>query len=154
LHDAINCRTMFATHYHELTQLTSSLKQARNWNVAVREDADRVIFLHKIVEGPADKSYGIHVARLAGVPLDVVERARTILQTLESDHLDPEGRPKVPDRPKMMRGRKRDRQLSLFAAPEHPLIETIKTLDLEDLTPSKALETLHRWRDELGQSKL
>ncbi|MDB5386156.1 MAG: mutS 2 [Planctomycetaceae bacterium] len=153
LHDAIACRTMFATHYHELTQLTSSLKNARNWNVAVREDADNVIFLHKIVEGPADKSYGIHVARLAGVPMDVVERARAILQTLESDHLDPEGRPKVPDRPKMVRGRKRDRQLTLFAPPEHPLIDTIKGMNLEDLTASQALETLHRWRAELAQPK-
>jgi DNA mismatch repair protein MutS len=153
LHDAISCRTMFATHYHELTQLTSSLKNARNWNVAVREDADNIIFLHKIVEGPADKSYGIHVARLAGVPMDVVERARAILQTLESDHLDPEGRPKVPDRPKMVRGRKRDRQLTLFAQPEHPLIDTIKGLDMNDLTPSQALETLHRWRAELAGPK-
>lgn len=153
LHDAISCRTMFATHYHELTQLTASLKNARNWNVAVREDADNIIFLHKIVEGPADKSYGIHVARLAGVPLDVVERARAILQTLESDHLDPEGRPKVPDRPKMVRGRKRDRQLTLFAPPDHPLIDTIKGLDMNDLTPSQALETLHRWRAELATPK-
>lgn len=153
IHDAICCRTMFATHYHELTQLTNSLKHARNWNVAVREDADNVIFLHKIVEGPADKSYGIHVARLAGVPLDVVERSRAILQTLESDHFDPEGRPKFPDRPKMVRGRKRDRQLSLFAAPEHPLIETIKGINLEDLTPSQALETLHQWRAQLAQAQ-
>ena len=153
LHDAVCARTMFATHYHELTQLTASLKNARNWNVAVREDADNIIFLHKIVEGPADKSYGIHVARLAGVPMDVVERARAILQTLENDHLDPEGRPKMPDRPKMVRGRKRDRQLTLFAPPEHPLIETIKQLDMADLTPSLALETLHKWRAELAQSK-
>src|SRR5262249_39657617 len=66
LHDAVGCRTLFATHYHELTSLTSSLSRARNWNVAVREQDDGVVFLHKIVPGAADKSYGIHVAKLAG----------------------------------------------------------------------------------------
>lgn len=150
LHDAVSCRTMFATHYHELTQLTASLKNARNWNVAVREDAEDVIFLHKIVEGAADKSYGIHVARLAGIPMDVVDRARSILMTLENDSLDPQGgHPRVPDRPKMTRGRKRDRQMTLFAAPEHPLIEKIKELNLDGLSPATALETLHRWRAQL-----
>ena len=95
LHDAIGCRTLFATHYHELTDLAASLAGVRNLNVAVREWEDQVVFLHKIVPGAADKSYGIHVARLAGVPREVNERAKQILAQLESEHLDAEGGPKI-----------------------------------------------------------
>jgi len=150
LHDAIGCRTFFATHYHELTELTTTLKNARNWNVAVREDEDNIIFLHKIVEGTADKSYGIHVARLAGVPTDVVERAKVILDTLESDHLDDSGRTKIPERKRMSR-RHRERQLSLFGPAHHPLLDSIRQLDLDSMTPLAALETLHRLRTELKE---
>ena len=84
LHDHVGCRTLFATHYHELTDLAQSLAQLQNLNVAVREWQDEVVFLHKIVDGPADKSYGIHVARLAGVPREVLERAKQILAQLEA----------------------------------------------------------------------
>ena len=92
----------------------------RNFNVAVREWQDEVVFLHKIVAGAADKSYGIHVARLAGVPPQVIERAKQILAQLEDEHLDDEGRPKL-----ARRGRKiqtADLQLTLFAADEHPIV--------------------------------
>src|SRR5690606_37573226 len=88
LHDTIGCRTLFATHYHELTDLQHSLAGVRNLNVAVREWQDDVVFLHKIVPGAADKSYGIHVARLAGVPREVNERAKQILAQLEQEHLN------------------------------------------------------------------
>lgn len=115
LHDCTGSRTLFATHYHELTELTTTLKQARNWNVAVRETTTGIIFLHKIVPGAADKSYGIHVARLAGVPGPVVERAQVILKQLEADHLDPQGQVKVPTRKK---GRPSVRQLRLFPTEE------------------------------------
>ena len=146
LHDSIGCRTMFATHYHELTDLTATLKQASNWNVAVQENDDEVVFLHKIVEGSADKSYGIHVARLAGVPLEVIDRARIILDTLESQHHDDEGRPNVPQR----RTRKSDKlQMSLFAPEPHPLLDEIRELDVDEMTPLAALQELHRLREEL-----
>ena len=79
LHEHVGCRTLFATHYHELTDLEKSLPGVKNLNVAVREWQDEVVFLHKIVEGAADKSYGIHVARLAGVPREVIERSKDIL---------------------------------------------------------------------------
>ena len=95
LHDHVGCRTLFATHYHELTDLEKSLSGVKNLNVAVREWQDEVVFLHKIVEGAADKSYGIHVARLAGVPREVVERAKEILAQLEDERLDAEGRAKI-----------------------------------------------------------
>ena len=85
LHEKIRCRTLFATHYHELTSLTDEFDGVANLNVAVREWNDEVMFLHKIVEGAADKSYGIHVARLAGVPAEVVERAKMILADLEQE---------------------------------------------------------------------
>ena len=92
LHEHIGCRTLFATHYHELTDLEKSFSGMKNLNVAVREWQDEVVFLHKIVEGAADKSYGIHVARLAGVPREVIERSKEILAQLEEEHLDAEGR--------------------------------------------------------------
>jgi DNA mismatch repair protein MutS len=91
LHNQVGAKTLFATHYHELTELAQRLPRLKNFNVAVREWRDQVVFLHKIVEGGTDKSYGIHVARLAGVPLEVLERAKVILGNLEESELTPEG---------------------------------------------------------------
>lgn len=145
LHDTIQCRTLFATHYHELTELTSTLKNASNWNVAVREKDDGIIFLHRIVEGAADKSYGIHVARLAGIPRDVVDRASVILRSLEDEHLDDEGRTKVPARKR----KSNERQLSLFIAEEHPLFDEIRQLKIDEMTPLGALQELNRIREQL-----
>jgi len=146
LHDVVGCRTLFATHYHELTELTQTLSAASNWNVAVREDADDVIFLHQIVPGTADKSYGIHVARLAGVPREVVERARVILESLEADHVDEAGRPKVPARTTRPAARQ---QLTLFQPDQHPVLDALRELDLDRMTPLAALEKLHALRDGL-----
>ncbi len=147
LHDEIRCRTLFATHYHELTELSGTLRHAANWNVAVREQADRgIVFLHKIVEGPADKSYGIHVARIAGVPRSVIQRADVILETLENEHIDDQGRPRVPTRRSSRVDR---RQLSLFEVPEHPILDEIRQLELDNITPLAALQQLHRLREQL-----
>ena len=88
IHEKVGARTLFATHYHELTELALLLPRVVNCNVAVREWKDDVIFLRKIVEGATDKSYGIHVARLAGIPPEVVGRARVILANLEEEELD------------------------------------------------------------------
>jgi DNA mismatch repair protein MutS len=140
LHDRAHCRTLFATHYHELTDLAQTLPGVRNLNVAVKEWQDHVVFLHKIVPGAADKSYGIHVARLAGVPRQVNERAKQILAQLESEHLDREGRPKIAV--KGQRGRGGDLQLTLFAPPEHPIVEQLRQLDVNTLTPLDALAKL------------
>ncbi|MCX7407441.1 MAG: DNA mismatch repair protein MutS [Planctomycetales bacterium] len=146
LHDVIGCRTLFATHYHELTQLAETLKQCVNWNVAVKEEADDIIFLHKIVPGSADKSYGIHVAQLAGVPRTVLDRAKVILQTLESDHLDDTGKTKVPERPTKQ---KREKQKFLFESEEHPIVDELRHLDLNNLTPLAALQELNRLKERL-----
>ena len=86
LHGAIGCRSLFATHYHELAQLSAALPRLRNYNVLVRELADEIIFLHKIAPGNAERSYGIHVARLAGVPEAVLARATAVLESLEKQH--------------------------------------------------------------------
>lgn len=150
LHDELQCRTLFATHYHELTELTQTLKNASNWNVAVQENNDDVIFLHRIIEGAAGRSYGIHVAKIAGVPRFVTERAATILDTLESDHINSDGRPKVPPRETK---RQRSRQRSLFEMPEDPILDEIRQLEVDNLTPIQALQELARLRQQLKQRK-
>src|SRR5205814_10334864 len=86
LHDQVGCRTLFATHYHELAQLAEKLPGLRNYNVQVQEWQDEVIFLHKIAAGSTDRSYGIHVARLAGVPGEVLDRAHQVLAEQEAHH--------------------------------------------------------------------
>jgi DNA mismatch repair protein MutS len=91
LHNQVGAKALFATHYHELTELAARLPRLKNFNVAVREWHDQVVFLRKIVEGGTDKSYGIQVARLAGVPKNVLERAKEILRNLEESELTPEG---------------------------------------------------------------
>jgi DNA mismatch repair protein MutS len=91
LHNQVGAKTLFATHYHELTELAGRLPRLKNFNVAVREWNDQIVFLRKIIEGGTDKSYGIQVARLAGVPREVVERAKVILNNLEESELTPEG---------------------------------------------------------------
>src|SRR5271154_1598984 len=103
LHNAVGAKTLFATHYHELTELSARLPRLKNFNVAVREWHDQIVFLRKIVEGGTDKSYGIQVARLAGVPKSVLERAKEILQNLEESELTPEGsvRPQTRQRGKL-----------------------------------------------------
>ncbi|MCY2964345.1 MAG: DNA mismatch repair protein MutS [Planctomycetota bacterium] len=149
LHDIAGSRTLFATHYHELTELSQTLPQVRNWNVAVREQGDGIAFLHKIVAGSADKSYGIHVARLAGIPLRVVDRARVILETLEADHLDKNGKPKVPPRENPNR---RGKQLQLFKVIEHPVLDRIREMKTELLSPDEALSALSAIQRDLKEN--
>jgi DNA mismatch repair protein MutS len=145
IHHQIGCRTLFATHYHELTDLEATLGLVKNLNVAVKEWDDKVAFLHKIVDGSADKSYGIHVARLAGIPRQVNDRAREILTRLESDHPEPsEG---------SMPLRSRDAlQMTLFQYADHPLLDEIRQLDLDQLTPLEALQRMHDWQQKLDPS--
>ena len=151
LHDQIGCRTLFATHYHELTDLASSLVRVRNLNVAVREWQDEVVFLHKIVEGAADKSYGIHVARLAGVPQEVLSRAGQLLKRLEADHRDEEGHSKLAQRVKVKRAT--EMQLTLFGLDDHPLLDEIRQVDVNDLSPRDAHRLVQQWKDTLGAAQ-
>ncbi len=149
LHDAKGPRprTLFATHYHELTQLAGRLPRLANVQVTVREKGDEVVFLHRIAEGAADRSYGIHVARLAGLPESVLERAREVLHELESErtaeHLARSG----------SSPRAAAAELPLFSAPlPHPASEALAALDPEALTPLEALNLLAKWKKEWGAS--
>lgn len=133
-HPKLRARTFFATHFHELTQLSGLLPGVRNYNVAVTENGTQVIFLHKIVPGGADRSYGIHVAQLAGIPRPVISRASEILQQLESSSgsaikVEPA----------------HTQQMVLF--PEtNPLLDELKNLDMNSLPPIQALNILYEWQ--------
>ncbi|MFK8112907.1 MAG: DNA mismatch repair protein MutS [Rubripirellula sp.] len=140
LHEQIGCRTLFATHYHELTQLQESLPRVANLNVAVKEWNDEVVFLHRIVQGGADKSYGIHVARLAGIPPEVNERAKDVLAQLEADHRDAFDRPTI--QTPTSQGGGGNYQMTLFGFADHPMLEEVQGLDLNSMTPIEALHFL------------
>jgi DNA mismatch repair protein MutS len=116
LHNQVGAKTLFATHYHELTELAARLARLKNFNVAVREWNDQIVFLRKIVAGSTDKSYGIQVARLAGVPKPVLERAKQILVNLEDSELTPEGNVRPP-----RRQQDRERLKQLEPAPQMDL---------------------------------
>jgi len=146
LHEEVGCKTIFATHYHELTQLGDLLPGVMNLNVAVREVGEDIVFLRRLEPGGADRSYGIQVARLAGVPRAVIERAGELLVELEGTHsgggegLGRHGahRPRSEPPPG---------QLSLFGG-EHPLVARLRNLALEEMTPLEALNLLSRIRAE------
>jgi DNA mismatch repair protein MutS len=150
LHDKIRARTLFATHYHELIDLERSLPGVKNLNVSVKEWDDNVIFLHRIIEGGADKSYGIHVARLAGIPSSVNERAKDVLSQLEVDHLDRYGESKIAT---PTRDRNSPMQLTLFEWSEHPLLNKIRDLDVNDLSPMEALKMIDAWKTEIANDR-
>jgi len=130
-------KTIFATHYHELTDLADGLAGVVNFHVAAREFKDDIIFLHKIVPGRSDRSYGIQVARLAGLPSSVVKRAAEILRSLEEDELRRGGRPALSGAPPADQ-----KQLGLFQTADHPVIERLRTVDVNTLTPLEALTLL------------
>ena len=147
LHERIRARTLFATHYHQLTDLATRLKGVCNMNVAVREWHDEIVFLHKIVEGGTDRSYGIQVARLAGVPRELVARARQILLDLEEDHegLAPlianQGKPADLLAPQ---------QLGLFESPQSRLEKELSKIDIDRTTPLEALLLLRKLKQMRG----
>ncbi len=116
LHDEVKAKTLFATHYHELTELALTRDGVKNYRVAVREEKDRVVFLRQIIEGGADRSYGIQVARLAGLPAEVLARATEILQGLEEGETDSKGKPARIKPKAVVRGNEMKRQLDLFGA--------------------------------------
>lgn len=130
----MRARTLFATHYHELTELAERLPRIRNYNVAVAEEGDDVVFLHRIVPGGADRSYGIHVAQLAGLPRAVIHRAAEILADLERDAHAPGAPRPTEDQP---------HQLAIFAA-EHPAVAALRETDVNQLTPLDAINLLYQ----------
>ncbi|MDR4503684.1 MAG: DNA mismatch repair protein MutS [Candidatus Scalindua sp.] len=150
IYEHLKSRTLFATHYHELTELALLFPGIKNYNIAVREWEEEIIFLRKIIEGGADKSYGIHVARLAGMPKEVIQRAKVILGNLEAETLDINGKPKFAtlDRSKK-KSKMQPIQLPLFNPSENQIIEELKSLDISKTTPLDALNTLHKLKERL-----
>jgi DNA mismatch repair protein MutS len=149
LHDEVGCKTVFATHYHELTQLTDELVAACNYSVSVREVEGRVLFLHRLIPGGADRSYGIEVGRLAGLPEQVLQRARALLSLFEGEQIvsalgrttgkvSGEGSARKKDQPDS------SQQLALFGSVPHPIVEELKHLDPNEMKPIDALALLNR----------
>jgi DNA mismatch repair protein MutS len=142
LHEEVGAETIFATHYHELTVLAERFARVFNLNVAVKEWGDKVIFLHKIVPGGCDHSYGIHVAELAGVPGPVITRARDILRNLEEERPLPEGETAGPV--------SANKQTELFSGRPDPLIKELRKVDPDNLTPVEALNLLVKLTKMIG----
>ena len=149
----VGVRSLFATHYHQLTNISSDLKRVKNYHIAVKEDGDDLVFLRKIVPGATDKSYGIHVARLAGVPHKVTQRAREILQDIEDESSI--------SKESSSKGSKRRRsaqytQLMLFdpegsaPAEKDPVVEELEKLDINNMTPMDALNKLYELKKKTG----
>jgi DNA mismatch repair protein MutS len=151
LHAGPRPRTLFATHYHELTQLAGRLARLANVHVVVHERGDDVVFLHRMVEGAADRSYGLHVARLAGLPDAIIRRAREVLDELESErtaeHLATAG-----SKPEAPGGAGRQPELPLFERAPHPLEDDLRRLSPEAMTPLEALALLAEWKRRWGGS--
>jgi DNA mismatch repair protein MutS len=137
-------RTLFATHYHELTDLARTKERIRNYNFSVKEWRGEIIFLRNLVQGAASHSYGIHVARLAGLPAAVIERAKEILQNLESG----EAEGKRADIASGSGVAAEPVQMALFGSMERKLSEELRRLDVSHLSPIEALNLLHRWSEE------
>jgi DNA mismatch repair protein MutS len=148
LHDVVGCKTVFATHYHELTQLSDSLVAVRNYNVQVREVGDQVLFLHRLQPGGADRSYGIEVGRLAGLPPTVLKRATELLRLLEAEQIVPRSE----HAPPASRSGTSD-QLALFGLMTHPIVQQLKNVDPNTMTPIQALDLLVRLVDEVKREK-
>ncbi|MBU4222257.1 MAG: DNA mismatch repair protein MutS, partial [Euryarchaeota archaeon] len=136
-------RSLFATHYHQLTAVEGVLKRVKNYHIAVKEEGSDLVFLRKIIPGATDRSYGIHVARLAGVPLKVTQRAKEILKELE-------------DGSQIVRGKDSSRytQVVLFGAEEKkesPVVEELKNLNVDAMTPLEALNALAAMKKKAGE---
>jgi DNA mismatch repair protein MutS len=148
LHDANKCRALFATHFHELTALTARLERLHNATVRVKEWQGEVVFLHEVTAGAADRSYGIHVAQLAGLPARVIERAKIVLAMLEAeDRAGPKGFEDLP----------------LFAAPPRPaqrtaddayalMLAALTALNPDEMSPREAMEALYRLKEQAAKS--
>jgi DNA mismatch repair protein MutS len=148
LHDNPNhaAKTLFATHYHEMTELAKLLPGVRNYQMAVREERGEIVFLRRVVEGEQSKSYGIAVAKLAGLPRAVIERATEILQNLEANELDVTGKPKLA---RHLPSRSISPQPSLFEAANEAILDELRSLDVSNLDPDSARRTLLTLRERL-----
>ena len=139
----LGSRTLFATHYHELTELSNILPNIVNYNVAVAEEGDDIVFLHRLMPGGTDRSYGVHVARLAGIPRAVVNRAHEILAELEAAGGDFVIKPRdTSDQPA---------QLSFFQTDPDPVVKYVQELDVDELSPLDAITKLYELKRLVGE---
>ncbi len=168
IHTKLRARTLFATHYHELTELALTMDRVKNYTVAIKEWNDQIIFLRKVVEGGADKSYGIQVARLAGLPQVVIQRAKEVLANLEQAEFNEQGEPVAASKIRRENGEtgrsinksEKDRktaesdviepQLRLFASEAGLLFKEISDLNLDAMTPLDAMNKLHELKKRVG----
>lgn len=152
IHDRIGARTLFATHYHELTDLPREKSRVANASIAVKETDGKIIFLRKLVSGAANRSYGIEVARLAGLPNEVVRRAREILRNLESGELDEAGRPALIHQREVPVP-----QLPLFPTPPSPaeakILKDLQAVSVDTLSPLEALNLLAAWKKKVAPQR-
>jgi len=139
-------KTLFATHYHELTELTRLKPRSKNYNIAVKEWNDEIIFLRKLIEGGTNRSYGIQVARLAGIPSPVIQRAKKILYDIENDEHGLRGAFALPE--DLNASEKKHVQLHLFSRPDHFIIEKLQKLDISKMTPLDALNYLNELQEK------
>ncbi len=139
-------KTLFATHYHEMTDLAKLLPGVRNYQMAVRDSGGTIVFLRKVIEGSASKSYGLEVARLAGLPAGVIERAREILVNLEANELDVTGKPKLA---RHLPSRKKQDQPTLFEVANEAIIDELRNLDVADLNSEQAIEVLRKLKERV-----
>jgi DNA mismatch repair protein MutS len=161
IHAKLRARTLFATHYHELTELALTMDRVKNYTVAIKEWNDQIIFLRKVVEGGADKSYGIQVARLAGLPPEVIRRAKEVLANLEKAEFNDLGEPVAAyqdregggERAEGGKGKAMESaepQLGLFASEAGLLFKELAELDIDSMTPLDAMNKLHELKKKVG----
>jgi DNA mismatch repair protein MutS len=145
--DGKGVRTLFATHYHELTELVATKHRIKNFNIAVKEWNDQIIFLRKLLPGGTSRSYGIQVARIAGLPLPLIQRAKEILENLEKGEVDEAGMPHIAH----SKEGSADNQLSLFGFQDQRLRKWVRELDISSITPLEALMELNRMKEYLDR---
>ncbi len=150
IHENIRAKTLFATHYHELTELAEQLEGVRNLNVAVKEAGDRIVFLRKVQPGRADRSYGIEVARLAALPRSVIERAREVLALHENKEHEVSEVLQPPAK-KQQRRAEQTMQIQMFEPVGYELAAKIRAINIDELRPVEALRILHDLQKELGK---
>ena len=139
----VGVRALFATHYHQLTALEGALKRVKNYHIAVKEEGNELVFLRKIIPGATDRSYGIHVARLAGVPIKVTQRAKEILQDVEKGSGISRGKSSARYTQLMLFGEGRESEVS-------PVVRELKDMDVDSMTPIEALNRLAELKKKAG----
>jgi DNA mismatch repair protein MutS len=151
LHESNRCRTLFATHFHEMTALAAKLKRIHNATMRVKEWQGDVVFLHEVVAGAADRSYGIQVAKLAGLPPSVIERAKLVLAQIEAEDRTSPARKLIDDLPLFAAARPAPAAVSPRDSALNALVEALNALHPDEMSPRDALEALYALKAQLAE---